>query len=71
VLNDYAGGSLSAKEKAGMIQLTCSQKMKDNDLFGGQVMVNTTNYKMIIAKCPDDCNVPIEGSEVFGYGIHP
>jgi len=54
-----------------MIELSCTQKMKDLEVFGGKTMVNTTNYKMVIAKCPSDCHVPAEGSDVFGYGIHP
>lgn len=45
--------------------------MKDMEIFGGKTVVNSTNYKMVIAKCPHDCHIAIEGSEVFGYGIHP
>ena len=58
-----------ANELTNLIQLSCNDKLKDNDNFGPNYVTNHVNYAVFYAKCPSNCMQLQERG--IGIGIHP
>ena len=68
--NTYHGQGLSDKESKDMLELTCDDKIKDNEDFGPKYGNKLINFESFIAVCPKDCWKP-GSSPIFGVGVHP
>jgi hypothetical protein len=69
----YSNESNKADEnefnKEKIIELSCNDRVKDNDKFGPNYVTTLVNYAVYYARCPSNCMHFQERS--VGLGIHP
>jgi hypothetical protein len=53
----------------GIIKLSCTDVVKDNDKFGPNYVSSFVNYMNFIIECPSNCHK--EEARAIGLGIHP
>lgn len=67
--NTYKGSGLSNIETKNMIELSCEDKLKENENFGPKFPGREVNFETYIGICPKDCWKP-GSTPIFGTGIH-
>ena len=65
------GGLIEFQEKAGIIDLTCEQKLENTDQvnFGPSYPTHNVLYQNFLLRCPHNCHGL--SSTVYGSGLHP